>query len=211
MLLDINTIISIVAALSPLIPLIVVPLGAIWWLYQHDRERRTALEQQLSEIRGQLQRNYADKLLDKRLDVYPHLYLILSDFLKLLHSESLSLPYIVKLRDDIDTWDSKYALFFSARSGVSCYRLRKLLRQLTNTSEQALNTVITSEDVLTDLKNRLRELELLLKSDIGIYIPAIADTVQEMTSYDDLTREVNSSNRLLRHSPTPAGRSQNRN
>lgn len=43
---DLNTIISVLAALSPIL---LVILGGIGWLYRHEKERREAVERQLSE------------------------------------------------------------------------------------------------------------------------------------------------------------------
>ncbi len=43
---DLNIIISVLAALSPIL---LVILGGIGWLYRHEKERREAVERQLSE------------------------------------------------------------------------------------------------------------------------------------------------------------------
>lgn len=99
--------------------------------------RQTNIE--LQKLRTEIRQTYADKLLEKRLEVYPALYFLLSDFLKsILKLRIVSKESISKLRAEIDDWDSKHAVLLSGRTGIICYQFRGLLGELLQQTDEDL-------------------------------------------------------------------------
>src|SRR5712692_8051552 len=57
--------------------------------------------------------SFDTRLLEKRLDVYPALFLLLSNFIKEIASGFVSRDTINKLVNEMNRWDSANAIFFS--------------------------------------------------------------------------------------------------
>lgn len=141
---------------------------------------------ELRKLRTEIQQTYADKLLEKRLDVYPSLYALLSDFAKKIQSSIISKSVLEELRNQIEEWDSKHAVLFSGRAGIICYRFRKALAELTQKPDEELQKDLASADFFRKLRHKVAELELALKGDLGIYIVEFSDLTKEFTSYQEV-------------------------
>jgi hypothetical protein len=142
--------------------------------------RTTATE--IQKLRTEIQRTYADKLLDERLKVYPDMYYLLSDFRKKVKAGTFSKDDLEKLRTQTNEWNSKYSLLFSGQAVAVSYQFRKGL-------DEIIRNDISSTININDLRNIAGEFELVLKYDIGIYTVEFADPSKKFTTYPDLIKE----------------------
>jgi hypothetical protein len=82
---------------------------------------------EVQKLRAEIRQTYAGKLLEKRIDVYPALYKLLSDFDKMLRLDKVSRSVVEELLRQIFEWDSENALIMSGYAGRILYEFRKLL------------------------------------------------------------------------------------
>ena len=137
---------------------------------------------ELQKIRTELLQLYSDKLLDKRLDVYPRLYQLTSDFLKMIEfeSEKFTQTKLREFRDELTKWDSEYAIFLSKNAGGKLYDFRKrIIEEFNNKKEGELR----SQDLINSLITQVEGLEVALKNDLGVYKVEYLDTDKKFASY----------------------------
>src|SRR5688572_25550686 len=73
--------------------------------------RQTKIE--IKKLRTEMQLTYASKLIDKRMETYPSLYKLISDFEKLIRFGNLTKQGTDKFFKEILQWDSANAIFLS--------------------------------------------------------------------------------------------------
>lgn len=149
----------------PLIALAGVLLSAVVSLLLS----RNAIGTEVRKLRFEAKKTYDSKLLEKRIEIYPGLYSILSKFIKELRDSSLSKDMVKSLLTEVEDWDSKHSVYFSIGTAGVCYAFRKHLYELCKLKEEEfLKRFSTTEDV-RKLRHETASLEFALKSDLGIY------------------------------------------
>ena len=149
----------------PLIALAGVLLSAIVSLLIS----RNTIHTELRKVRIEAKKTYDSKLLNKRLDVYPGLYSILSKFIKELRYEHPSKDMLKSLLTNVDDWDSLHALYFSTETAIVCYDLRANLNKLCKLKDEEFLKIFSSSEKIKELRDEAASLEFALKSDLGIY------------------------------------------
>ncbi len=147
-----------------------------------------ATNTELQKLRTEIQQTYMNKVLEKRIETYPALYCLLSDFAKKSWLEPFSKKEITSLYRDTNGWHSKYSILFSAQTNVVSYRFFGVLREL-------LKKKFSSDEVHEFVNGALAEFELALKSDIGIYVVEFSDPQKRFHTYTDLTNAVSKQNK----------------
>jgi hypothetical protein len=120
---------------------------------------------QLESVRYQLAQSYTEKLYLKRLDVYPALYEIISRFAKRMRRENISQAEFNTFVEEVNAWDSKYALLVSAFAAQQLITLRKTLRAL----ELSQGETLSKETLCETLFPLILELELAMKTELGVF------------------------------------------
>lgn len=142
--------------------------------------RQTANE--LTKLRAEIQQSYADRLLEKRLDVYPKTYEALSDFSKKLELGAVGRIDFQELRDRVAQLDSVSAILFSAHTGNIAFFFRQFMNKALASDEPLFN----DPTMLAEVKKIISEFELSLKSDLGVYVVDFADPEKRFVDYDEL-------------------------
>lgn len=168
------------------ITLIGVGLSVAASLYATSRQTRN----ELNKLRFEMQRLYSDKLLEKRLQIYPGLYFLLSNFQKKVEVENISKEDVKQIYEQTNDWNSKNALLFSGDTGYISFNFRQTLRKLLSMHEEDFLKYTQSSDSFSNLKQTVAEFELALKSDIGIYAVEFSDTSKRFSSYHVLDETV---------------------
>jgi hypothetical protein len=150
--------------------------------------RHTGAE--LQRLRSEIQNIYATKLLDKRIEVYPNMYLLLSDFMKKIEAGTFSQNDIDQLHRRVSEWNSRNAIFFSGGTGYVSYHFRQLLMELSTIRHEEYQARFETPEAVKELKRRVAEFELGLKSDLGIYAVEFSDLSKRFKSYRDLDEAV---------------------
>jgi hypothetical protein len=109
-----------------------------------------------------------DRLYEKRLEVYPALYEALSLLGKRLRSASLSRLDFVQALEQIESWDSKRAIYVSPAIIALLLNIRNLLVLSITTQEN----IPISESEIRNLFDAALRLEQALKHELGVYSSA---------------------------------------
>jgi hypothetical protein len=146
---------------------------------------------ELRKLRNEVQQAYAGMLLGKRLEVYPALYHHLSRFIKILEFGSVTKSDLQELRAQIEQWDNQYSLYFTGQTTDVFHEFRIMIAELSELSDEEVQAKISSNDEKIKLRRRVAEIELALKSDLGIYVVEFPDSSKErFHKYEDIEHAV---------------------
>ncbi len=93
---------------------------------------------------------------------------------------------ISKLRAEIDDWDSNHAVLFSGRTGIVCYKFRQSLGELSQQADEDLQKRLQVTDSFRELRHAIAELELALKSDLGIFVVEFPEGEKQFGWYREI-------------------------
>lgn len=154
----------IVATISAMVSLIVALLATSL------RNRADLLRVQKEQEHG-----YAKALFDKRVEYYPQLFNYLSDYAKVIRAKKHTHENLAELKQAIDEWNSKHALFFTPATARFSAKFRFLLGAVLN------NNCLPeySDNDWENIRVSIRYFEKLLKTDIGIFVTKPVEDVAE--------------------------------
>jgi hypothetical protein len=135
------------------------------------------------KLKTELQSAFGSKLYERRLETYPVLYAHISRLTKKVEANALTHDAIEACFEGFQEWDSAHAVFFGTRTGEIAYHLRSELRELASKSDEDLTARFSSEDNRKLLRNRLAELELALKHELGTFHFESPMTVREVSQF----------------------------
>ncbi len=118
-------------------------------------------------LRAQVERLYAERLLQPRIDRYPEAYRILSTFIKKIQQDEVTLQEIDSLKKDLEEWDSSNAIFLGDEASGQMYYVRSNVRKLLKATREGVPLSMAS---LQPVRLDLGKLEILLKRDLGIFL-----------------------------------------
>jgi hypothetical protein len=146
--------------------------------------RQTANE--LAKLRTEIQQSYAGKLLEKRLEVYPQTYILLSDFAKKLEARTFTKRDLEILYKGINKLDSESSILFSGHTGNIAFYFRQFLTETLKLE----NDDLKKPEKTKEIKKHIGKFELALKSDLGIYVVEFTDPAKRFSSYGDIHQAV---------------------
>jgi hypothetical protein len=141
-------------------------------------------QSELRKVRTEIHREFGGKLFEKRLEVYPELYALLSSFVKVIQSGKVSNVAVNDFLSKWQDWDSKNALFFGRITGDLSYRVRQEFIDLAHKSDEALKKELGSDEALKVLKKKVGQLELALKHELGVFDFERPDPFESTELYD---------------------------
>jgi hypothetical protein len=145
---------------------------------------------EIEKLRTELHQAFSVKLFEKRLENYPDLYQFLSDFKKAIDYEDITAERVCDLFDNIQKWDSKYSILFGSRPGKLLYAFRKELYNLTKLEIQALRAYFSDNTTRRDFIQRMVQIELALKTELGVYAyenPAEIRELRRFKTYQEVS------------------------
>ena len=95
-----------------------------------------------------------------------------------------------QFRIQMEKLDSQYSVFFSGRTGVIFHRFLMMLTDLSAMPDEVLQKKYSSYEEKRELRHRIEEVELSLKSDLGIYVVEFADPKKAFGSYQEIVNVV---------------------
>jgi hypothetical protein len=171
-------------AASAIIALVGIFISMLVSIYTSRRQTKTELE----KLRFEIKQSYAGRLLEKRLDAYPGLYYLLSSFAKKLKPDLLSRTDVETFHEQLNEWDSRNSLLFTAQTGLIHFNFRRLLTKLVNVTDEEFTRQLAFVEYCDDLRNKVGQLELALKNDLGIYVVEFDDLSKRFTSYEEIAK-----------------------
>jgi hypothetical protein len=139
---------------------------------------------ELRKVRAEIHREFGGKLFEKRLEVYPELYALLSGFVKVIQFGKISNAAVNDFLSKWQDWDSRNALFFGRLTGDLSYQLRQEFTDLAHKSDEVLERELGSDEALKALKKKVGRLELALKHELGVFDFERPDPFESTESYD---------------------------
>ncbi len=152
--------------------------------------RQTKIE--LDKHSEQIRQEFSRRLFEKRMSVYPELYSFLSDFIKKVHFGDPNRDDVEQLFSQIQSWDSKNAILFSAKAGRVAYYLRTKLFELLKKSEPEMIDFLVNQNNQKQLILDIQAVELSLKSELGVYAIESPTEIGEFTYYENYGQVSNS-------------------
>ncbi|NOT59644.1 MAG: hypothetical protein HOP19_05395 [Acidobacteria bacterium] len=154
---------------SAIITAVIAFLGVVAAMIGSLVIARKTVNLELRKARIQFQQAYLGELLKKRLEIYPKIYCCLSLFAREIRERRVSQQLIVDAREQLNRFDSEYAIFFERETVKKCIDLRKALLKLADKNNQELNDLLSSDGERKSLVETIGKYELALKSELGIY------------------------------------------
>ncbi len=145
---------------------------------------------ELQKLKSEIAQTYTDKLLEERLKFYPDGYYLLTSFAKKIWKESISIEDLMEFDSQVNSWNSKYGILFSGNTNIVAYKFYRMMDELVDKTEDEVREMFMLNENKANLVRSISELELALKSDIGIYIADNKYGKEEFRSYQELTQAV---------------------
>lgn len=112
----------------------------------------------------QIEQKYSELLYQRRLNCYPDLYEIVSEFVKRISFDEVTRDQIVSFAAKLDSWDSKYAILLSPAATEAIYDLRYVFRDFIDREGLTFDEQNTQQ-----LIRKSNLLENALKTELGVY------------------------------------------
>lgn len=125
----------------------------------------------LARIKTELEQKYSKTLFDKRVELYPQLYSLITSFGKLMQYKSVAKDDLIELRAKIDDCDNKCSIFFTQPTRRMFGSFRKFLIRLTDNDN--LNEAYKKE-----LYEYFVVIERSLRTELGIYDTTAAGKIE---------------------------------
>lgn len=158
--------------LQIMIPILTLVISVISSILITSLRNRT----ELKKIRTDLEQKYAKSLFDKRIELYPELYGLLSSFSKTMQYDQLNIEKLIEFRESVDSWDSKYSIFFTQTTRKICGGFRSFINEKIRLKD-------ISENFIEEMFNKMVIFERALRSELGIYVTKPAGEVKFMGSF----------------------------
>ena len=121
------------------------------------------------KLRDEYLHRYAGKLFEKRLEEYPKIIEALVVFFHKVNIGIIKGDDLSKLLTSLLEWDACNSTFLSAESQHTMHNSYHLLAEIVNYPNEQLSNLVADKASMKQLRNRIFELYLALKNDLGIY------------------------------------------
>ncbi len=144
---------------------------------------------ELRKLKSELQRRYASKLTDKRLEVYPSLYFATSSFLKRVRRldqpvHEVELKVLSDFLSDVEAWDSRNSIYLSTHAMRQLSELRLRLETVVSGAEERhLTKVDQGFDSYAKVLQDTEDLEFAIRSDIAVFELDIANVSSRIRTF----------------------------
>ena len=147
-----------------------------------------SVKQDLKKVPFEIEKIYADNLQQKRIELYPACYKLLSEFNKMIYARQVDETYIRSWLKKMLELDNTVSLFFSGTTANFAYEFyRNLIGVLEKHFEKE---GAKPNEFYGDLLNlKIEEFETCLKQDIGVYIVEY-DAIKglKIVNYEDVDK-----------------------
>ncbi len=166
---------------EPLIALLGVLLSAlISWLISIQR-----FNIEMKKHRSDIQEMYIDKLVEKRMQYYPHLYEKISILIKNVRDKTVSINELKEFQKEIREWDSSYSVYFSIGTAYRFHNFYMDLTKKCNMNDTEFRKFTSTEKEYINFRKNLSGLELALKTDLGILPVDFAEIGKKFKTFEE--------------------------
>ena len=172
--------------LSPLIALAGILISILASGFVSSRQSKI----EIKKLRTELQMAYANKLVDKRMETYPVLSKLISDFEKAFKYGMIQKPVVDKLFKQILLWDSSYAVFMSSHTIRKYVKFRNFIFSLKELPKKDFDDFFSNQETRKSAVHQIRELEIGLQQDLGVFVVDFPDVDKNIISYTEVSELV---------------------
>lgn len=153
---------------------------------------------ELRRLQLQTHSEYADALLKARLEYYPELYSIVSEFVKQVWGfRSGRLGYVgasgsqlQDLSSRVNDWDSKHAILMSMDTSGALWSLRKAVQEKVRCIPSEDISLTLEEIAYKDIGEKIAAVELAMKTDLGVFAVEEYLSLTRPTRYADASPKI---------------------
>lgn len=127
---------------------------------------RLQIKNELQKLRIEAESAYTSKLFEKRFEVYPKLFEITSSFAKKIRSGETTLPDYDSFVQQMYEWDNKNSIFVSP---ITLQELVEMLQLIRKSNKAFRKNGISKKDLREEFIPQLTDLELSLKTELGVF------------------------------------------
>lgn len=170
---------------------------------------RRSIRNEIEKLKASVEQEYANRLIEKRLEVYPIIYESLSNVTKRVRiaereifQTKISLVEVQELLNQYNASNSKYGVYFSSISAGYSFKFRRFLIELLVKYENKIKDTYIDDEEAQSLRKYIEDLEFSLKNDMGVFLVEFQDARREISlkSYSDLLIERGKrKNMVIRH------------
>lgn len=141
---------------------------------------------EITKIRYEIQHSKAEKLTEKRLEVYPSLYTLLNRLNFLVRENDLNVEEFEQINTLMNEWYLKHGLFLSSRCNAMFWVFLEQFRKLCRAGNESLEDSLGGYEQRGEFIRTLESIELELKNEIGVYEIEYFDPNVRFSSYQEL-------------------------
>ncbi len=137
-----------------------VVAGVVAWVVA-----KLGIRMEVAKLRIGTEQKLLEQLVAARLAAYPALYSLISRLPDRARSGTTNASRVREFLGQIDAWDAEYAILLGPKTTNVCYDFRQALRKAATSAESGDIPEASGQAIL----NAAEDLELALRSDLGIY------------------------------------------
>lgn len=151
---------------------------------------------EIKKLKTDLQMAYANKLVDKRMEAYPILFKLMSNFEKAIRSGTVDTTTVNTLLDNISDWNSSYSLFTSSytirryiyfRSSIEWLKQNPDVDPPRQNSDAEIKSQLLDKELRKEMIGYMRELETALKHDLGVFVVDFPYADKDASTYSEVS------------------------
>jgi hypothetical protein len=140
----------------------------------------------IQKIRLEMQRIYAERLLDARLERYESAYAAIEKTAKGVQRRTTTHLEFQKFCSLIDDWHTSHGFVLSSGTNGRFYTQIRKLKRISESSEAAFRERLADHPKRRELVRDLWVLELALKNDLGVFEVEFFDPSKRFSSYAEV-------------------------
>jgi hypothetical protein len=133
------------------------------------------IKTELKKINTQIEQNFAQKLIEARLLVYPNIYKTVNSFIKIIETRTPEKEIVERFYEDFINHISESALLFGGETDNMSYDIRKAIYKVIQNEDE-----LKRDEIWKSIRFLLQGFEIALKKDIGVYVVDFSDAERKL-------------------------------
>ena len=152
------------------------------------------VESEVNKLRLEMQKTYATQIHEKRLSVFPGLYKLIGTHVKEIQKQTVEHESVINYFSKLDAWHTENGYLLSSSTNSYTYTYLRKLRRISEGTNESFVARISDNEKRRELIRNAWEIELGLKSDLGIFEVEFFDPDIKIKSYKQINALVNEKN-----------------
>ncbi len=172
---------KVIAAIISFIGVIVSGLLS-WYL------SKVRFQGEITRINFDIQHSNAQKLQEKRIEIYPNANQLINDLITSIQTEEINFDKFKEIYNSLLKWYEINSVFMGARSNGIAYKFLRYYRRIIKSQNKGFEKRLRSPDKRKYIINYAWSLQLALKNDLGVFQVEFFDPEMKFNTYDSLSK-----------------------